>query len=144
MRITDVNVLLYAHRPESDGHADYRSWLEEALRGPEPFGVSELVLSSFCRIATHHRVYREPTPAAVALSFCDAVLSGPAAVPVRPGPDHWRLFSSLVREGGARGNLVPDAYLAALAIEHGATWVTTDRGFTRWPGLRWERPLEAR
>jgi predicted nucleic acid-binding protein len=68
------------------------------------------------------------------------VLAGPGAVRVRPGSRHWGIFSRLCREVGARGNVVPDAFHAALAIEHGATWVTTDRGFARFPGLRW-RPL---
>lgn len=141
MLLADVNVLLYAHRPESARHHEYRSWLEEALTGIEPFGVSELVLSSFLRIATHHRVYREPTPTEVALEFCRAVVEAPAAVRVRPGPGHWELFTTLVATAGVRGNLVPDAYLAALALELGATWVTTDRGFARYPQLRWTIPL---
>lgn len=142
MLLADVNVLLYAHRPDSARHDEYRMWLQEALVGAEPFGVSELVLSSFVRICTHHRVYREPTPPDVALDFCAAVLAAPSAVRLRPGPGHWPLFVSLVRDAGARGNHIPDAYLAALAIEHGATWVTTDRGFARYPRLRWMSPLD--
>jgi toxin-antitoxin system PIN domain toxin len=98
-------------------------------------------MSSFLRIATHPRVYREPTPPAVALDFCRAVVEAPSAVRVRPGPEHWRLFTTLVDTGQARGNLVPDAYLAALALEAGATWITTDRGFARFPQLRWSTPL---
>jgi toxin-antitoxin system PIN domain toxin len=141
MLLADVNVFLYAHRPESPRHEEHRAWLRKALSGREPFGVSESVLASFLRIATHHRVYVEPTPLDAALDFCDAVVTAPAAVRVRPGPDHWSLFASLVREAGARGNLVPDAYLAALAVEHGATWITTDRGFARFPQLRWRSPL---
>lgn len=141
MLLADVNVFLYAHRPESPRHEEYRQWLADALTGMEPFGVSELVLSSFLRIATHSRVYQEPTPLGVALDFCRAVTDAPAAVRVRPGPDHWSLFTTLVDEAGARGNLVPDAYLAALALELGATWVTTDRGFARYPRLRWMQPL---
>jgi uncharacterized protein len=139
--LADVDVFLYAHRPESARHDEYRGWLEAALTGLEPFGVSELVLSSFLRITTHHRVYREPTPLQTALEFCRAVVEASAAVRVRPGPDHWTLFTTLVESAGARGNLVPDAYLAALALEHGATWVTTDRGFARYPKLRWTTPL---
>lgn len=142
MLIADVNVFLYAHRPESPRHDEHRSWLSDALVGRERFGVSESVLASFVRIVTHHRVYAEPTPPAIALEFCAAVLGAPSAVTVRPGEDHWALFSSLVREAGARGSAVPDAALAALAIEHGATWVTTDRGFARFPGLRWVHPLD--
>jgi toxin-antitoxin system PIN domain toxin len=140
--LADVNVFIYAHRPESPRHLDYRRWLEEALAGRERFGVSESVLASFVRIVTHHRVYTEPTPPPVALDFCEAILSAPAAVVVRPGVDHWSLFRSLVLESGARGNTVPDAALAALALEHSATWITTDRGFARFSGLRSVAPLD--
>lgn len=140
--LTDVNVFLYARRRESPRHEEHRAWLEAALTGPEPFGVSEQVLSSFLRIVTNHRVYREPTPPDQALDFCEVVLAAPAALRVRPGPRHWSIFSGLCRQLGARGNLVPDAYLAALALENGATWVTTDRGFGRFDGLRWRTPLD--
>jgi uncharacterized protein len=140
--LADVNVFIYAHRTESPRAEEHRDWLHRALGGDEPFGVSESVLSSFLRIVTHHRIYREPTPPDVALSFCRAVLAAPAAIAVRPGPRHWLLFSQLCQTVGARGNQVPDAFLAALAIEHGATWVTTDRGFARFPGLRLQTPLE--
>ena len=142
MLLADVNPLIYAHRPESPRADDHREWLTRALAGPEPFGVSELVLSAVLRIVTNHRVYVEPTPPEVAVEFCEAVLAAPAAVPIRPGARHWAIFTDLCRNGGARGTTVPDAYLAALAIEHGATWVTTDRGFARFPGLRWRPPLE--
>lgn len=142
MLVPDVNVLVYAHRPESPRHEEYLAWLSELLAGPEPVGMSELVLSGFIRVVTHHRVFREPTPTRTALAFCDAVLASPSVVPLRPGPRHWALFSSLCTGGDARGNLVPDAYHAALAMEHGATWVTTDKGFARFPRLRTATPLE--
>jgi toxin-antitoxin system PIN domain toxin len=140
--LVDVNIFIYAHRPESPRSAEHRAWLESALVGDEPFGVSELVLSSFLRIVTNHRVYREPTPPDVALSFCAAVLGARSSVPLRPGARHWEIFSGLCEAVGARGNVVPDAFLAAIAIEHGATWLSTDRGFARFPGLRWRTPLD--
>jgi toxin-antitoxin system PIN domain toxin len=112
-----------------------------ALTGREPFGVSESVLASFVRIVTHHRVYAEPTPPTVALDFCAVVLGAPSTVVVRAGADHWTLFRSLVLDAGARGNAIPDAALAAFALEHGATWVTADRGFARFIGLRSVSPL---
>jgi toxin-antitoxin system PIN domain toxin len=139
--LADVNVFIYAHRPESPRPDEHHEWLKSALSGPEPFGVSEAVLATFVRIVTHHRVYRDPTPPTVALDFCDAVLAGPSAVPVRLGRRHWSIFAALCRDVGARGNVVPDAYLAALAIENGATWVTADTAFARFPGLRWRRIL---
>lgn len=142
MLLADVNLYVYARRRESPRHLEYLDWLQERLSGPEPFGVSELVLSSFIRIVTNHRVYREPTPPPAAYAYCEAVLSAPATVAVRPGPRHWSLFVELCRAVQARANQVPDAYLAALAIEHGATWVTGDRGFARFPGLRVAHALE--
>lgn len=142
MLLADVNVLVYAHRPESPRADEHHAWLSQAVQGPEPFGVSELVLSSFVRIVTHHRIYREPSPTQSALSFCTALLTAPSVVPVRPGARHWAVFADLCDRVGARGNTVPDAYLAALALEHGATWITTDHGFARFPGLRWRLPLD--
>ena len=142
MLLADVNAFVYAHRPESWRHEEYRSWLAASLAGSEPFGVSELVLASFLRLVTNHRVYKDPTPPSTALDFCQRVLAAPAAVAVRPGPSHWRLFVDSCRAVGARANVVPDAYLAALALEHGAMWLTTDRGFARFPELRWRHPLD--
>lgn len=139
--LADVNAFIYAHRAESPRAEEHRAWLTDALTGDEPFGVSELVLSSFLRIVTNHRVYREPTPLDIALAFCQAVLDAPAAVRVQPSKRHWGIFRRLCSSVGARGNLVPDAYLAALAIESGATWVTTDHGFARFPNLTWRTPL---
>lgn len=141
MLLADVHIFVYARRRESERHDEYRQWLEDRLNGPAPFGVSELVLSSFLRIVTNHRIYREPTPPTGALDFCRTILDAPATVALRPGPRHWDIFEDLCRSTGARGNQVPDAYLAALAIDHGATWVTLDRGFARFPGLRFEPPL---
>lgn len=143
MLLADVNVFLYARRRESERHEEHRAWLERSLAGPEPFGVSEIVLAAFVRIVTNHRVYHEPTPPRAALEFCEQVLSAPLAVVVRPGPRHWSIFADLVRAVEARANVVPDAYLAALALEHGATWVSHDRGFARFPGLRLRPPLDA-
>lgn len=141
MRLVDVNVLLYAFRDAAPDHAAYHRWLEGALDADEPFAVSDLVLSSFVRIATHPRVFEPPAALEDALVFADALRGAPNAVPVVPGPRHWELFARLCREGSARGNLVSDAYLAALAIEAGCELVTTDRDFARFPGLRWRHPL---
>lgn len=142
MLLVDVNVLLYARRRESERHEEYRRYLEDRLGGPEPVGISELVLSAFLRIVTNHRVYDEPSSPEAALEFCAVVLAAPAAVPVRPGPAHWQIFVDLCRTTRARANDVPDAYLAAMAIELGATWVTVDRGFARFPSLRRQHPLD--
>ena len=121
-----------------------RAWLQAALIGDEPVAISELVLSGFVRIVTHPRVFDPPDDVPSALAFADAVLAQPAAVRVAPGENHWRIFSDLCRAVDARGNLVPDAYLAALAIELGAELVSTDRDFARFRGLRWRHPLGRR
>lgn len=142
MLVPDVNLFVYAHRRDSLRHGEHRAWLTEALDGVEPVGISELVLSGFLRIVTNHRVYRQPTPPLEALEYCEVVRRAPASVPLRPEARHWPIFSDLCRRLDARANVVPDAYHAALAIEHGATWVTTDRGFARFPGLRWATPLD--
>jgi toxin-antitoxin system PIN domain toxin len=141
MLIADVNVFVGAHRPEIDRHDDYRVWLERRLTGPEIFGVSELVLSAFLRLTTNHRIFAEPTPVDVGLDFCRLVRTAPASVIVQPTARHWPIFAALCSQTPARGNLVPDAYLAALAIETGASFVTRDRGFARFNGVRLLDPL---
>lgn len=143
MLCVDVNVLVYAHRPESPNHDDYRQWVETARGGVEPLGVPAAVMSGFLRVVTHPRVFKEPTPLELALEFVEAVRRSPAAVPVLPGERHWEIFTDLCRRLEARGNLVPDAFLAAIAIEQGATWVSSDRSFAGFPGLRWVHPLDA-
>lgn len=142
MRCADVNVLVYAHRPESPRHAETLDWLEAARRSDEPLGLTDLALSGFVRIATNPRIFRDPTPIEVALTFVDDLLASPAALRLAPGPRHWSVFRRLCVALGLRGGLVTDAYLAAIAIETGATLVTTDRDFARFPGLRWQHPLD--
>lgn len=141
MILTDVNVLVHAYSEASADHAAFRSWLQAALDGQEPFGYSELVLSGFVRVVTHPRVFDPPSPLDPALAFVEAVRGADASVCLSPGRRHWGLFTRLCREANAKGNLVPDAYHAALAIESGSEWLTTDRGFARFPGLRWRHPL---
>lgn len=111
------------------------------MNAAEAFGVSDLVLSGFVRVVTHPRVFSPPEPLDSALAFADALRRAPTAVSVAPGERHWDIFERLCREAGARGNLVPDAYLAAMAIESGSEWVTTDRDYSRFSGLRWSHPL---
>jgi toxin-antitoxin system PIN domain toxin len=142
MLLLDVNVCVYAIRADSTtDHRVYRRWVEDLLTGAEPVGISELVLSGIIRLITNHRVFRRPSSTAQALEACRALRSAPAAVALRPGPRHWGIFESLCADLGVTANTVADAYHAALAIENGATWVTTDRAFARFPGLRWRTPL---
>jgi toxin-antitoxin system PIN domain toxin len=136
MFIADVNVLVYAFRADSPRHREFRGWLEGVIASSEAFGLSELVLSGVLRVLTHPRVFNPPTPPQKAVAFVEALRAQPNAVLLRPGDRHWEIFVDLCRSSSAKGNLVADAYHAALAIEHGAEWVTTDGDFTRFPGLR--------
>jgi toxin-antitoxin system PIN domain toxin len=140
--LIDVNVLVYAHREDSDDHERYRSWLEATLRADASYGVSDLVLSGFLRVVTHPRIFDTPTPLDRALAFVDTVRSRPNCLQVSPGARHWEIFARLCSQAQVRGNLVADAYLAALALEWGAEWITTDRDYARFPGLRWRHPLQ--
>jgi uncharacterized protein len=139
--LVDVNVLVYAHRAESVDHLAYRRWIENVIGGDEPYRMSDVVLSSFLRIVTHPRIFVPPSPLVAALTFAEQIWSSPNCVPISPGPRHWELFTNLVRTVQARANLIPDAYFAALAIESDSEWITTDRDFSRFPGLRWRHPL---
>jgi toxin-antitoxin system PIN domain toxin len=139
--IADVTVFIGAHRASAAHHPRFRDWLGNTLNGSEPFGLSEQVLCAFMRVVTNHRAFPDATSPGVALDFCEAMRAAPASRIVAPGPRHWRLFADLVRTSQARASVVPDAYLAALAIENGATLITRDRGFARFPGLRILDPL---
>ncbi len=142
MLLPDVNVLVYAHREDAPDHDRHLAWLEQTVNSDEAFGLADIVLSGFIRVVTHPRVFSPASPVDTALAFTTALRQRPNCVVIAPGARHWDIFTSLCRRAGARGNLIPDAYLAALAIESGSDWITTDRGFARFPGLRWRHPLE--
>jgi uncharacterized protein len=140
MVLLDVNVLVYAFREDAPRHAETKRWLDQIVSRRAPFGLSELVLSGFLRVVTHARVFDPPTPLDDALGFVDALRERSNCLIVRPQKRHWQLFVDLCRSSRARGNLIPDAYHAALAIESGSEWITTDRDFARFPGLTWAEP----
>jgi toxin-antitoxin system PIN domain toxin len=141
MLLPDVNVLVYAHRQDGPEYPLYRPWLQELVSADAAFGMADIVLGGFLRIVTNPRVFARPTPVSLAVSFAEELRAQPNCVTVAPGPRHWSIFTRLCLEAGAKGNLVADAYLAALAIESGSEWITSDRGFSRFPGLRWRHPL---
>jgi len=138
--VLDVNVVVAAHRDDHPAFAEVRPWFDAILEGDVPFGVPDLVWASFVRIATHRRIFEVPTPLADAFAFVAAVRAQPHHVGVAPGPGHFDLFTRLCGDGDVTGDLVPDAYLAALAVELGAELISLDRDFARFPGLRWHRP----
>lgn len=140
MILPDVNVLVHAYREDAPRHASVRAWLEELVNSDRAFAVSDIVLSGFLRVVTHPRVFTPPTPLEQALEFAEALRAQPNCIVVAPGERHWRIFTRLCRDGDARGNLVPDAYLAPLAIESGSELVSTDRDFARFEDLRWRPP----
>jgi toxin-antitoxin system PIN domain toxin len=141
MKIPDVNVLVGAFRDDSPNHAELASWLEDAVNGPEPLGLTQAVTTGVIRILTHRRIFAEPTSTPTALRLVTALAEADGVTAVAPGPRHWEIFTQLCLDVGATGNLVPDAAHAATAIEHGATWVTLDRDFARFSGLRTISPL---
>jgi hypothetical protein len=141
MRLPDVNVLVHAHRLDAPEHGAYARWLETLVTGHEPFAMSELVMSGFHRLVTNPRVFVAPTPPATAMEFLDQITARPGCRQVRPGPRHWEIFRDLCAKTQAAGAFVANVYHAALAIEHGCEWVTSDADFARIPGLRWRHPL---
>jgi toxin-antitoxin system PIN domain toxin len=141
MLLPDVNVLLAAFRADHVHHAPARAFLESARAGDEVIGLSDVALAGVVRLATNPRVFVHPDAAASVIGFLDVMFEPPAQL-VRAGPTHWPRFAELCRELQLRGNLVPDAYLAALALEQSARLVTFDRGFGRYPGLRWRCLLD--
>ncbi|MEK6375167.1 MAG: TA system VapC family ribonuclease toxin [Acidobacteriota bacterium] len=105
------------------------------------FGFSDVVLSGFLRIVTNSRIFPAPSPLTSALDYANGIRDHPNAIAINAGPRHWQIFTELCTAIQARGSLVPDAYLAALAIEHDLEFASTDADFERFDGLRWRNPL---
>jgi toxin-antitoxin system PIN domain toxin len=144
MDLPDINVLIYAHRKDSPEHLQYAAWLTSLANGPVPFALSSITLGGFLRIVTNAGIFRPPTPMDEALAFCQHLITRPAASIVQPGERHWEIMVELIESAEIRGASVSDAYLAALAIEHGCELVTSDKGFARFRNLRWRHPLKSR
>jgi hypothetical protein len=142
MILLDVNVLVYAHRRDAPRHPDYKEWLEGIVNGEEAYAVADIILSGFLRVVTHPKVFRPPSSMKEALDYVEPIRNHPHCIIIAPGDRHWEIFTRFCRTAGVKGNLVPDAYLAALAIESGSEWITTDRGFGRYPDLRWRHPID--
>jgi uncharacterized protein len=143
--LPDVNVLVYAFRRESSLHESYAGWLAELLGGADEVAVTEGTLTGFLRIVTNPRIYADPAPTSDAVEFVDAVRLARRRRWVGATDAVWTTFSALVDlDPQVRGNLVPDAWLAALALAHGCRIATADRGFARFDGLDWFDPARPR
>jgi toxin-antitoxin system PIN domain toxin len=140
MILPDVNVLINAFRKDSEHHAICRTWLDAVVAGEARFGMSPLALNAVVRITTHVNFTSAPSTLEEAFGFCEDLLGQPHREVVEPGGRHWDIFRRLCLETGTRGRRVTDAWFAALAIEWGCEWVTLDRDFARFPGLRWRVP----
>jgi uncharacterized protein len=141
MKLLDVNILVAAHREDAPLHHSIRPWLETQLETPG-IALTDLVLSGFLRVVTHPKIFKTPTPLEQALDFAADLRARSTVTIVHPGAGHWEIFLGLCRSADARGNWVPDAYHASLAIEYGLEWITLDQGFARYPGLRWSNPVK--
>lgn len=141
MILIDANLLLYAYDRASPHHDRAKLWLELALNGLEPVGFGWVTLLAFLRLTTNPRVFQRPLAVADAVGIVQWWLSLPAVGVVEPTQNHLPLLLGAATDGQARGPMLMDAHLAALAIEHGATLCTTDRDFARYPGLRLANPL---
>lgn len=141
MILLDANLLLYAYDAESPVHERARTWLEETLVTEDEVGVALVSLLAFLRIGTDARAFREPMTSIEASEIVTRWLARPNVGIAQPTRRHFEVMGDLARSGKAKGPLLMDAHIAALAIEHGATLATSDRDFARFPGLRVEDPL---
>jgi toxin-antitoxin system PIN domain toxin len=141
VKVTDVNLLLYAVDSSSPRHAVARPWLEAQLSGVETFALPVSVLLALVRLSTQARIFERPLGPDEAFGLVERWLAQPCATLIAPGDRHLVLVRELLQPLGAAGNLVSDAHLAALAIEHGAELCSADTDFARFPRLRWSNPL---
>lgn len=140
MILPDVHVLVYAFRADSPNHELCRSWPDAVVNGEPRYAMAPQVLGRVIRITTHPKIFVMPSGPEEVTRFCDLLLAPPHCVIVQAGARHWDIFKRLCRDADARGNLVPDAWFAALAIEYGCEWITLDHDHARFPGLRWRLP----
>jgi toxin-antitoxin system PIN domain toxin len=117
-----------------------RPWLDAIILGDARFGLSPLTLRAVIRVTTNRRIYKTPSTRDEAFGFCEDLLGQPHCQVVEPGERHWQIFQRLCTEADIQGPLVADAYYAALAIEWGCEWITLDRDYARFPGLKWSLP----
>jgi uncharacterized protein len=141
MILVDANILLYAEDSLSERHEAAREWWDRQLSGTEPVGLCWPVLTAFIRIGTNSRLHHRPLTLKEGIDRVQSWLDQPCVRLLAPTEDHWRLFQKMLSAGNATGNLVSDARLAALALEHNCELRSTDADFARFPGLKWSNPL---
>lgn len=141
MRIVDTNILLYAHVAAFGQHSMARTWFDEKLRGFEPLGLPWPSLLGFLRIVSNPRIFERPEHIRKAWEQVQEWLDCPPVWIPQPTEHHREVLNGLLGSTDLRANHVPDAHLAALAIEHGLILCSTDGDFSRFSGLRWENPL---
>ena len=143
MIVPDANLLLYAYDKTSAHHTPALTWLESVLTGTELIGLPWQSVWAFLRVATNGRIYSHPLTMGKAIGIVQQWLDLENVRLLNPGEDHWRLLQRMLIEGQVSGPAATDAALAALTIEHGGVLYSADRDFARFPGLRWENPLQA-
>lgn len=141
MILVDANLLLYAKDASAPAHPKARAWLEATLSAPTRVGLPWPSLLAFVRIVTNPRVYSRPLPLAEAWAQIDEWLALDSVWVPTPTERHAEVLGPLLVAAGAAGNLVSDAHLAALAVEHGLAVCSTDRDFARFPGVSWHNPI---
>ena len=141
MIVLDANLLLYAYDSDSDKHAKARAWVEEAFSGASPVGLPWQTVSAFMRIVTNPRLTGKRFTPAEVVEIVDQWVNQPNVRLLGPGDNHWSFLRQMIVDGQVRGPLITDAQLAALTIEYGGVLHTTDRDFSRFPGLRWKNPI---
>ncbi len=143
MKLPDVNLFVYAYDASAPQHEPAKAWLEGALSGTETVALAWVALIGFIRLTTSRQRFGYPWSVEQALDVVDSWLAQPVATVIHPTSRHAAVLRDLLTPLGTGGNLTSDAHLAALAIEHGATLCSHDNDFSRFPGLRWEDPLQA-
>lgn len=142
MIVPDVNILVYAYNEDAPQHAAARSWWERALSGDELVGLPWAVLHGYIRLMTHTRVLAEPLSADEAVADVESWLAQSVATILEPGRQHLPLLRRFLAAAGRGGSMTTDAVIAAITVEHQATLFSNDLDFGRFPGLKWENPLQ--
>lgn len=144
MILPDTNLLIYAYNSDAPQHATARAWVERHFSGAELVALTWATLGGFLRVCTNRSILEKPLRLSRAVAIIDEWLAQPSIRIIRPGEQHWPILRKLFLHINLGGNLVTDAHLAALAIEHDCVLYSTDTDFARFPGLRWRNPLSRR